>query len=178
MESPHIPEGRSVVSVDSGVGGFTDLLDYPVYVVTAAADGEQSGCLVGFASQCALSPPRFVVWLSTINHTYRVARRASLLAVHLLRRDQYPLARLFGGESGDRTDKFGRVDWRPGPGGAPVLADSCAWFVGRVERHAEWGDHVGFLLSPVAGGVADGAGPRGSVLRLSDVLDFTPGHPG
>lgn len=158
------------------VDGFTDRLDYPMYVVTASADGVQAGCLVGFASQCSLNPPRFVVWLSQLNHTYRVARRSAFLGVHLLRRDQHELARLFGGECGERVDKFARVRWQPGRADVPVLTDSCSWWVGRVERQADWGDHVGFHLSPVEAG-ADSS-PHGKLLRLSDVTDLTPGHPG
>lgn len=156
------------------VDGFTDRLDYPMYVVTAAADGVTAGCLVGFGSQCALDPPRFVVWLSRANHTYRVARRAAFLGVHLLGRDQRELARLFGGECGERVDKYAGVRWKAGTGGAPVLLDSVAWWVGRVEQYAEWGDHVGFRLTPVEAG-ADPP-PHGELLRLSDVADLTPGH--
>lgn len=155
--------------------GFTDLLDYPMYVVTAAAFGERSGCLVGFASQCSLDPPRFVVWLSKANHTYPVAERASFLAVHLLGRHQIDLAELFGGETGDRVDKFDEVRWSPSHGGVPVLADVPAWFVGRIGQRADWGDHVGFLLSPVEGDA--GTMPPGPLLRLSDVSDTKPGHP-
>ncbi|MFI9106074.1 flavin reductase family protein [Streptomyces fildesensis] len=155
--------------------GFTDLLDYPMYVVTAAAGGERSGCLVGFASQCSLEPVRFVVWLSKANHTRPVAERAAFLGVHVLGRDQLGLAELFGGETGDRVDKFDGVDWSPGRDGVPVLADARAWFVGRIEDRADWGDHVGFLLSPVDGDAM--TMPRGALLRLSDVLDVTPGHP-
>jgi flavin reductase (DIM6/NTAB) family NADH-FMN oxidoreductase RutF len=157
------------------VKGFTDLLDPPVYVVTAAADGRRAGCLVGFASQSSLSPVRFVVWLSKVNHTYRVASRAPYLGVHLLGRDQHGLARLFGGESGDDVDKFGPARWEPGAHGVPVLADACAWFIGRVEERADWGDHVGFCLTPVD--TAAGPLPRGDVLRLSDVIGLSPGHP-
>jgi flavin reductase (DIM6/NTAB) family NADH-FMN oxidoreductase RutF len=41
-----------------------DSLHPPIYVVTAT-DGEQrSGCLVGFASQSGIDPPRFMVWIS------------------------------------------------------------------------------------------------------------------
>ncbi|MEV6250140.1 flavin reductase family protein [Streptomyces sp. NPDC051742] len=160
----------------TGLDGFTDVLDYPVYVVTTtAADGRRAGCLVGFASQCSIDPPRFMVWLSTANRTCRVARHASHLAVHTLRRDQKGTAELFGGRTGDDIDKFGRVDWWQGPGGVPVLADCCAWFVGRVRERVEGGDHVGFLLSPVA---ESGPGPvRPPLLRLSDVGDVTAGHP-
>ncbi|MEV6755069.1 flavin reductase family protein [Streptomyces sp. NPDC051214] len=158
------------------VDGFTDRLDYPMYVVTAAgADDAPAGCLVGFASQCSLEPPRFVVWLSRANHTYEVAREAEFLGVHLLRRDQHHLAQLFGGECGKRVDKFARVRWEPRAGGTPVLTDSCAWYVGKVERHADGGDHVGFHLTPVEAG-ADPP-PHEKLLRLSDVSDLSPGHP-
>ena len=151
---------------------FVALMDYPVYVVTVAAGGERAGCLVGFASQCSLDPPRFVVWISKENHTYKVVRRAEVLVVHLLPKD-HALADLFGGETGDSVDKFARVRWSPGPGGAPVLAQALAWFAGRVEHKADWGDHVGYSLVPVEGG----SGPGGQPLSYRDVADIQAGHP-
>ena len=39
-------------------------LDYPMFVVTTAAGGAPAGCLVGFATQCSIDPPRFLVCLS------------------------------------------------------------------------------------------------------------------
>ncbi|MFF1508634.1 flavin reductase family protein [Streptomyces sp. NPDC058326] len=159
----------------AGLDAFADVLDYPMYVVTAAAGAERAGCLVGFASQCSIDPPRFMVWLSTANRTYRVARHASHLAVHALRSDQRATAELFGGRTGDDLDKFDRVAWSPGQGGAPVLDDCCAWLVGRVREVVDGGDHRGFLLSPVA---ENPPGPvRPPLLRFSDVADLSPGHP-
>ncbi|WP_209445619.1 flavin reductase family protein [Streptomyces roseochromogenus] len=142
-------------------------------VVTAAADGERAGCLVGFASQCSIRPPRFAVWLSKVNRTYRVARAAQHLAVHLLTLDQRDLAELFGGETGDETDKFARVDWREEYGGAVVLRDAAAWFVGTVIERADGGDHVGYVLEPVRWGEGRG----GPLLRLSDAATIDAGHP-
>ena len=55
------------------------LLDYPMFVVTTRAGDEPAGCLVGFASQVSIRPPRFLVGLSKRNHTYRVARRPAIL---------------------------------------------------------------------------------------------------
>ncbi|MFC8535677.1 flavin reductase family protein [Streptomyces sp. NPDC057249] len=154
---------------------FTDALDYPMYVVTAEADGERAGCLVGFGSQCSMRPPRYMVWLSELNRTCRVAARTDRLAVHLLRRDQAALARLFGGETGDRTDKFARVAWHPGPGGVPVLDEAPAWFVGRVLRRVDGGDHIGHLLAPEeVCHPADGGFP---FLSVSGAIDIPPGHP-
>ncbi|WP_206328591.1 flavin reductase, partial [Streptomyces sp. Tu 4128] len=76
---------------------FLHRLDPDMCVVTAAAGGERAGCLVGFSSQCSIDPIRYVVWLSEVNRTYRVASSADVLAVHLLARDQRGTAELFGG---------------------------------------------------------------------------------
>ncbi|WP_328826557.1 flavin reductase family protein [Streptomyces sp. NBC_00252] len=154
---------------------FTDLLDPPMYVVTTEADGERAGCLVGFGSQCSIEPARFMVWLSKANRTFRVAEHAERLTVHLLRRDQVHLARLFGGETGDHIDKFADVPWHPGPGGSPVLDEAPAWFVGRVENRIDGGDHVGFLLAPET--AANTQDDTVTPLALSDALDIDPGHP-
>ncbi|WP_062645703.1 flavin reductase family protein [Streptomyces maremycinicus] len=155
---------------------FTDLLDPDMCVVTAAAGGERAGCLVGFASQCSMRPVRFVVWLSKVNRTYEVARAAEFLAVHLLTPEQFDLAALFGGETGDEVDKFTRTRWTRGHGGTLVLEDAYAWFVGGVEQRIDGGDHVGFVLDPVRSGARGGPDGR-PLLRLSDALAIEPGHP-
>src|SRR5262245_48583806 len=91
-------------------------IDTPMTIVTAANGIERSGCLVGFWTQCSIHPVRCVILLSKQNHTYRVARFAPTLAVHLLRDGDYALAELFGGTSEDDTDKFADVAWNIGPG--------------------------------------------------------------
>ncbi|QJS99239.1 flavin reductase [Streptomyces asoensis] len=155
---------------------FIDRLNPDMCVVTAEAGGERAGCLVGFASQCSMRPVRFVVWLSKVNRTYGVARAAEFLAVHLLTPEQFELAALFGGETGDRVDKFARTRWTEGYGGAVVLQDADAWFVGRIEQRIDAGDHVGFVLDPVRSG-AKGEPDGRPLLRLADAVAIEPGHP-
>ncbi|MGV4980682.1 flavin reductase family protein [Streptomyces sp. NPDC001709] len=152
---------------------FFGRLNPDMCVVTAVADGERAGCLVGFASQCSVRPPRLAVWLSKANHTYRVARAAHHLTVHLLTRDQRALAELFGGETGDETDKFAGLEWTEEDGGAVVLRDAAAWFVGAILHRTDGGDHVGFVLHPVRWG----EGRAGALLRLSDAGGIKAGHP-
>ena len=108
--------------------------DGPAYVVTTARGSERDGCLVGFASQCSIEPPRFGVWLSKENRTYRIALSAATLVVHLLRQGDQDLARLFGAQTGDEVDKFEDVEWRSGPDGCPVLAPH----EGVSERSGTW----------------------------------------
>ena len=125
-------------------------LDYPMFVVTTAHGGERAGCLVGFATQCSIDPARFLVCISKANRTYRVAQTAELLAVHSLPADAEDLAELFGGETGDRVDKFARCEWTEGPGGVPLLERCRNRFVGAVLERTDAGDHVAFVLEPVA----------------------------
>jgi flavin reductase (DIM6/NTAB) family NADH-FMN oxidoreductase RutF len=147
-------------------------VELPSYVVTTAADGERAGCLVGFATRCSIDPPRFGVWLSKLNHTYRVAAAASTLVVHLLRDGDHDLAERFGGETGDDFDKFADVDWRPGPDDCPVI-QRLDWFAGAIVDRVDTGDHVAFVVAPRGGRCVRSAGP----LPGAAIGDIEPGHP-
>src|SRR4051812_18135492 len=114
-------------------------LDYPMVIVTVTDGDRLAGCLVGFAAQCGIDPPRFMVWLSKNNHTYQVARGAEVVAVHLPTADNRDLAALFGTRTGFDVDKFDRCTWRTGPGGVPVLTDCQQWFIGRILHRYDTG---------------------------------------
>jgi flavin reductase (DIM6/NTAB) family NADH-FMN oxidoreductase RutF len=147
-------------------------LDYSMMIVTAAADGDRAGCLIGFASQVSIHPPRFLACLSVKNRTYRVARQAGVLVVHFVSEDDSELAELFGGETGDEVDKFARCEWRPGPHGAPVVKALGNWFAGRILERHDFGDHWGFLLEPIEGE----AGRSESTLTFHRAKRIEPGH--
>lgn len=148
-------------------------IDYPMLVVTTVAAGERSGCLVGFATQCSIDPARYLVCISDQNRTYRVLERADSMAVHLVPEDGDRIARLFGGETGDETDKFERCVWRPGPGELPLLDECSNWFAGRILDRVRLGDHVGHVLDPFAG--EDPAQDRGWY-PFSRAKAIEPGH--
>jgi flavin reductase (DIM6/NTAB) family NADH-FMN oxidoreductase RutF len=154
---------------------FLQRLDPDMCVVTAVADGERSGCLVGFWAQCSIDPPRLTVWISRTNHTHRVALRAERLALHLLTPGQHDLAALFGGATGDETDKFATAHWRTGPGGTALLTEAAAWTVGVVEQRFDTGDHTAHVLAIEESGVRDGE--HGRLFRLRDAHDIEAGHP-
>ncbi|MGQ0774386.1 MAG: flavin reductase family protein [Pseudonocardiales bacterium] len=155
---------------------FHDLvgeLDYPMFIVTVRAAGQQAGCLIGFATQSSMDPPRFLVCLSKGNRTYRIAQQADLLAVHFVPRDAEALAELFGGHSGDEVDKFTQCAWEPGPDGVPILQECGNWFVGRIRDRVDFGDHVGHQLEPVE---AHHAG-HDSFFEFHRAKHIQPGHP-
>jgi flavin reductase (DIM6/NTAB) family NADH-FMN oxidoreductase RutF len=136
---------------DAAFQSIVGRLDYPMLIVTAAARGERDGCLVGFATQTSIDPARFLVCISDKNRTYRIARDAETVAVHLVPADRGDLAELFGGETADETDKLTEVEWRDGPDGVPLIDGCPSWFAGRILERFRLGDHVGHLLEPFAG---------------------------
>lgn len=148
-------------------------LDYPMFIVTAAAGGRRAGCLVGFATQTSIEPTEFLVGVSRRNHTYSVAREARVLGVHCPSEDQVGLAELFGGQTGDEVDKLARCAWSEGPEGVPLL-DACpSWFAGSVVGRMDVGDHAGFVLRVLAAA----HGRDAPQLRFSQVRHIEPGHP-
>jgi flavin reductase (DIM6/NTAB) family NADH-FMN oxidoreductase RutF len=148
-------------------------LDYPMFIATSAAAGERSGCLVGFATQASIDPPRFLVCISDKNRTHRVLEAgADAMVVHVVPRDAGHLVELFGGETGDEEDKFARCEWSEGPAGMPVLDDCPSWFAGRIVERVRLGDHIGHVLEPFAGEDASG----GDWFPFSRAQEIEPGH--
>jgi flavin reductase (DIM6/NTAB) family NADH-FMN oxidoreductase RutF len=170
------PSGKTERVDEPGTEAFEKLvalLNYPMFVVTTHARGVNAGCLVGFASQASIQPPRFLVGLSNKNHTFRVAADAAHLAVHLFDTEHLEVAELFGGQTGDTVNKFDRCAWHRGPEGLPILDDAAAWFVGKILDRFSLGDHVGHLLEPVDG---DPPHELERWVSFGDVRDMEPGH--
>jgi flavin reductase (DIM6/NTAB) family NADH-FMN oxidoreductase RutF len=146
-------------------------LDYPLYVVTTAVQSQPAGCLIGFATQCSIHPPRFLACISKKNHTLLLANRAASVAVHIVEEKDKQIAELFGGETGDEVDKFARVSWHFAHG-VPIL-DACQrWFAGSVLEQIDLGDHVGFLLEPIDTEQNESS-PQ---LTFQRARDIEPGH--
>jgi flavin reductase (DIM6/NTAB) family NADH-FMN oxidoreductase RutF len=148
-------------------------LSYPMFIVTAAAGTERAGCLVGFATQASIDPPRLLVFLSKSNRTYKVAEQARVLAVHFLNRDNEDLATAFGEATGDDSDKFANREWIPGPDGTPLLPGTRGWITGTILDRMDAGDHVAHLLTIDSAK----AGVAGEQLGFQSVRNMEPGHP-
>jgi flavin reductase (DIM6/NTAB) family NADH-FMN oxidoreductase RutF len=155
------------------IDDFVNRLDDSLVVVTTASDDQRAGCVVGFHSQCSIEPARYAVWLSKANLTYRVALFASHIAVHVITDADRPLFELFGGTSGDRTEKFALCEWSVGPGGVPLLDECPSRMVLEVTSRLDDGsDHVCFVGVPVEIEV----GPPSTPMRLSSSASTAAGH--
>lgn len=161
-----------------GFDTFAAALDYPMFLVTAAAGAERDGCLVGFATQTSIQPPRVLVCLSRQNVTTRIAERALWLAVHVLRDGDQELARWFGeATAAEGDDKFLDVSWHPGPAGVPII-DGLDVLVGRVINRIPYlGDHVGHLLAADGLSAVDPARATRRQLQAQELRSVQAGQP-
>src|SRR5215475_829177 len=114
-----------------------------VTIITAAgADGKPYGLTCNSFASVSLNPP-LVLWsLVVYSSSLTVFQNASHFAVNVLGASQQALANKFAKSS---DDKFTGVNWSPGLGNAPVLAESVANFQCRSVNRYYGGDHVIFL---------------------------------
>src|SRR5689334_14642197 len=114
-----------------------------VTIITAAgADGKPYGITCNSFASVSLNPP-LVLWsLVLYSSSLSVFQNASHFVVNVLGASQQALANRFA-KSAD--DKFAGVEWTPGLGNAPLLADSVANFQCRAANRYYGGDHVIFL---------------------------------
>ena len=114
-----------------------------VTIITAAApDGKPYGLTCNSFASVSLNPP-LVLWsLVVYSSSLTIFQNASHFTVNVLGASQQALASKFAKSS---DDKFTGVDWTPGLGKAPVLAESVANFQCRSVNRYYGGDHVIFL---------------------------------
>jgi flavin reductase (DIM6/NTAB) family NADH-FMN oxidoreductase RutF len=114
-----------------------------VTIITAAgADGKPYGITCNSFASVSLNPP-LVLWsLVIFSSSLSVFQNASHFTVNVLGASQQALANKFAKSS---DDKFADVEWTPGLGNAPILADSVANFQCRAANRYYGGDHVIFL---------------------------------
>src|ERR1700692_3231388 len=114
-----------------------------VTIITAmTADGKPYGLTCNSFASVSLNPP-LVLWsLGMFSQALNVFQNASHFAVHVLGASQQALATKFAKSS---EEKFAGVDWTPGLGKAPLLANSVANFQCRAANRYYGGDHVIFL---------------------------------
>lgn len=114
-----------------------------VAVVTAISpDGQPIGLTINSFAAVSLVPP-LVLW-SLDNQSQHLAafRAASHHAINVLAADQEAVSQRFATWP---VDRFSGLDWQPGLGGAPVLADGCAHFEVANETQHAGGDHTIFI---------------------------------
>ncbi len=111
-------------------------------VTLRTPQGELAGLTVNSFNSVSMHPPLIVWSLAERSHSLAAFCAASHYAVNVLAADQHALALQFASSSGDR---WRGVDWRPGLGGAPLVAGALAHFECVNQHHQTEGDHTLFI---------------------------------
>ncbi len=115
---------------------------YPtgVAVVTAISDdGNPAGMVVGTFTSVSMDPPLVAFFPTRNSGSFDYVRRASSFCVNVLASDQESVCRKLAAGG---ADKFVGTPWRPGPLGAPILAEAVSWVECTFEEVREAGDHL------------------------------------
>jgi 3-hydroxy-9,10-secoandrosta-1,3,5(10)-triene-9,17-dione monooxygenase reductase component len=109
-----------------------------VAFVTAAPDGEPAGLIVNSFTSVSLEPPLVAFSPSRSSLTWSRMRRGGRFAVNILGRQHQGFA-VQATPAG--ADRFEGVDWEPGRGGVPLLADALASLECEIVAEHPAGDH-------------------------------------
>ncbi|MBS1885866.1 MAG: flavin reductase family protein [Actinobacteria bacterium] len=151
-----------------------------VTIVATTVAGRPYGLAVNAFSSLSLEPPLVLACVAATSSTYPRLFEVDAVSVNILAHDQAAVAGAFARSGGD---KFEGLEWRPGAGGAPLLAGVSAQLELAVEHRIPAGTHtifVGRVLAASAGDKAPllylgGGFFDGGALRAADLQATTRG---
>ncbi len=130
---------------------FNQILDPPLWVLTAAHGADRGGLIATFVANASLVPdlPRILAGIARQHHTWSLLQAARCFALHLLDESRLDWVDRFGLRSGRDADKFLGLEWSPGTTGAPLLAAALVGLECRVESAMDTGDRTIYLAEVV-----------------------------
>lgn len=121
-------------------------ITYGLYVVSAQAEGQRSGCVVNTLQQVTAEPVRLAVTVNKDSLTCQLIQKAGRFAAVALdqRADMMAIGR-FGFRTGRDMDKFEGIPYKEDAAGMPYpTATACAHYSCKVEQTVDLGTHLLF----------------------------------
>ena len=125
-------------------------LTYGLFVLTSAADGKDSGCIINTAGQVTSEPNRISIAVNNSNFTADLVKKSGKFNLSILSEEAvFDTFRHFGFQSGRTADKFaGFPDCRRSANGLYyVTAGTNGWISATVEQSLDLGSHTLFIAS-------------------------------
>ncbi len=114
---------------------------YPTGVVVVTGltrDGVPSGMTVGSFTALSLDPPLVAFMAARTSDSWASLQPLGSFCINVLGTHQEHVGRLVAGRKQNKLDD---VDWRPGSGGAPIIAGCVATIECELDRILDGGDH-------------------------------------
>ncbi|MEU6024257.1 flavin reductase family protein [Micromonospora sp. NPDC048871] len=112
-----------------------------VVVVTgmSGTPARPAGMSISSFTSVSLDPPLVSFCVAVTSTTWPLLRTANRWCVNVLGADQRAVCDRFAVRG---VDRFAGCDWRPAPGGSPIIGGAIAWFEVRQQAEHVAGDHV------------------------------------
>ena len=139
-------------------------LSYGLFVLTSAASGRESGCIINTAGQVTSEPNRISIAVNKPNFTHDLVKESGTFNLSILSESAgFDTFKHFGFQSGRETDKFGgyKACRRSANGLYYITAGTNGFLSATVEQTLDLGTHTLFIA-----GVDD-------MERLSDLPSAT-----
>lgn len=123
-------------------------LTYGLFVLTAAAEGQESGCIINTAGQVTDTPARISITVNKENLTHDLVMKSGKFNLSILSEAaNFEVFRHFGFQSGRDTDKFAGYNGcrRSANGLYVVTAGTNAYLSASVEQTVDLGTHTLFI---------------------------------
>lgn len=129
-------------------------ISYGLYVLTAAFDGKDNGCIVNTFMQAASDPLTVCICVNKENYTCEMIQKSGRFTVSLLSMDTtFETIKHFGFQSGKDVNKF--ADFtdciRLPDGSLAVIKETNSYIYVCVKQQIDLGSHIMFIGTPAGG---------------------------
>lgn len=125
-------------------------LTYGLFVLTAALDGKDNGCIINTAGQVTSSPNRISIAVNKANLTHDMILQSGKFNLSILSEQaNFELFKHFGFQSGKTADKFaGYTACRRSENGLYYITEGTnAYISAAVEQTIDLGSHTMFIAA-------------------------------
>lgn len=153
-----------------------DRINYGLFIISAAGEGQPQGCIVNSMHQVTSSNPfKFSLTVNKSNETYKAIVAGGTFAATVLAKDTpKELVNLFGYKSGRVVNKFDGFDVETDGSGNPYVKDhALARFSCKVVDQLDLGNYVLFIAETTEAEVL-GEGPALTVDEFKNGGGTTP----
>ena len=113
-------------------------ISHGVYVIGVRDSERRNAFTAAWVMQVSFDPVMLAISINSEHYSYQLFKAGGICTVNVLGREHMALAEHFG-QSG--KDKLAGFEWREAKTGAPVLAESLAYFDCELSHIADAGDH-------------------------------------
>lgn len=139
------------------ISNICKTLNHGVYVVGVTSKQHANAFTASWLMQVSFNPLLLAISINPHNYSFKLLQESGICSVNVLGQHQYPIAAHFGRTNS--ADKMAGFTWQTAKTGAPILADSLAYFDCRVSHYTAAGDHQLAVCEVIAAGLLQAGTP-------------------